>query len=212
MSRDDDRELADFASRLRSAREASGLTQQAACEAMGVSPTQMSNWERGKSSPHLEDLARVARFLGVSAHWMLFGEGPRTADLLPLAEVSSPEASPQALAAALERMPSDELFRIAEAKRTQELAAWNEPIQRSLDALREALSANPPLHIRDEINRSIERLRRDLRGEREGEEAKRAVRYHSGPVQREGYVEERSVDYERKDDDDEDRPAQRKKG
>lgn len=213
MSTDADRELVDFAARLRSAREDAGLTQLAACEAMGVTTTQLSNWERGKSAPHLDDLAKVAKFLGVSAHWLIFGEGPRGDDLLALAAVSTEEAPAEALAAALRRMSADELQRLADAKRADELAAWDDPIRRGIAALEEALGANPPLPLRDEINRSIERMRRDLQRGSDGvPDAGASVRYHSGPQRRHGYVEEREVEYRRPDDPDEDRPGRKRGG
>ena len=61
--------------RLASLRQASGLTQAAFAERIGVSPVTVCRWERGRSSLGQAVAKRVAKKLRVSAAWLLFGEG-----------------------------------------------------------------------------------------------------------------------------------------
>jgi transcriptional regulator with XRE-family HTH domain len=52
-------------SRIRKAREARGLTQGKLAEAINQAQTTISSWERGRTEPTREDVARVASIIGV---------------------------------------------------------------------------------------------------------------------------------------------------
>lgn len=54
-----------FGATLRGARERAGLTQAAAATAVGTSQPTLSDWERGRRSPSLDQLARLAHAYGV---------------------------------------------------------------------------------------------------------------------------------------------------
>jgi transcriptional regulator with XRE-family HTH domain len=43
---------------------------------MGVLPTHLNRWERGKVAPGWEYLARIAKHCNVTLDWLLTGEGP----------------------------------------------------------------------------------------------------------------------------------------
>lgn len=68
-----------FAARLREARLAarsgSGMSQQEIAVALGLSQASISDYERGRRRPNLATLQTLARMLGVSADWLLAGEG-----------------------------------------------------------------------------------------------------------------------------------------
>lgn len=55
-----------FGERLRAAREARGLTQQALGFDVGVTDATISKWEKGRSEPTLAQLAMLAELLGVT--------------------------------------------------------------------------------------------------------------------------------------------------
>ena len=50
---------------LRTLREAKGLTQAQLANAVGVAPSSVYNWERGKFEPRASQLRELARVLGV---------------------------------------------------------------------------------------------------------------------------------------------------
>ncbi len=66
--------------RIRIARDARGLTQEAVGAAMGVSRISALNWEskRKKATPESHRLPRLAELLGVRIDWLLTGSGPMT--------------------------------------------------------------------------------------------------------------------------------------
>jgi transcriptional regulator with XRE-family HTH domain len=53
------------------------LTQGELGNAIGVDKSHVSNWEKGKSMPALENLIALARFLGVSIDYLLLDNVPR---------------------------------------------------------------------------------------------------------------------------------------
>lgn len=72
---------ADFRSRLRSAREAAGLTLADLAERTGYkTKVSISNLELGKQSATLEQVENLARALGVRVCWLAYGEGPQRED------------------------------------------------------------------------------------------------------------------------------------
>lgn len=67
MSRHATRQVADsFGSRLRSARLAAALTQEAVARAVGCNLRQVQRWEDGSSEPRGSQIAALALALGVS--------------------------------------------------------------------------------------------------------------------------------------------------
>lgn len=65
--------------RLRLARSALGVALQDVADACKVTRQAVSLWETGKSMPPTDKLARAAKFLRVSPHWLLTGEPPELA-------------------------------------------------------------------------------------------------------------------------------------
>ncbi len=70
--------------RLKQARRAAGLKQTALAQRCGVGQSHISGMERGVRAPSIEILDTLAHTLGVSAHWLLGGEGD---DTLALTEI-----------------------------------------------------------------------------------------------------------------------------
>jgi phage repressor protein C with HTH and peptisase S24 domain len=66
----------DIAQRLKAAREAAGKTQRQVAEIASVEQSTYAHWEGGiKARPSPEKVDIIARALGVSAEWILFGRG-----------------------------------------------------------------------------------------------------------------------------------------
>ncbi len=67
-----------IAGRIKLARKMAGLATQAQLLALipGWKPSRLGNYEAGISSPAAEDIRRVATATGVSACWLMFGDGP----------------------------------------------------------------------------------------------------------------------------------------
>jgi transcriptional regulator with XRE-family HTH domain len=61
--------------RIKDARAASGLSQGRLAEAIATAQTTISSWERGRTEPTREDVARVAQALGVTLAALELGEG-----------------------------------------------------------------------------------------------------------------------------------------
>jgi transcriptional regulator with XRE-family HTH domain len=57
--------------RLAMARKSTGLNQQDLADAVGLSKSVISNWERGLNSPPADDLGRIAQVLRCSAEWLV---------------------------------------------------------------------------------------------------------------------------------------------
>lgn len=93
--------------RIRLARTAKGLTQEALGEAMGVSRVSALGWEskRKKALPESHRLPLLADTLGVRMEWLMNGKGPMT---------NEPEIAP----IAGEALDRDLLFRVVVALET----------------------------------------------------------------------------------------------
>ena len=84
----------DLGDRLRAARTARGLSLRALAEKLGVSPSLISQVERGRARPSVNTLYAMARALDVSLDELLFvdarpsplGDAPRTAPTAPAAD------------------------------------------------------------------------------------------------------------------------------
>jgi transcriptional regulator with XRE-family HTH domain len=76
-ARPDDEALAEeFGRRLRAARTAAAMTQEALAERAGVHPTYISNMERGYSAPTLGTLVRLAAALQLDPAELVRGLAP----------------------------------------------------------------------------------------------------------------------------------------
>ena len=60
--------------RIRKARKAAGLTQEALAERVGVKQPQVPRWEKNLTIPSLEHLKSVAEVLDASVAWLLYGD------------------------------------------------------------------------------------------------------------------------------------------
>ena len=65
-----------FGPRLVEARQRAGLTAARLAPALNVTPHTVWLWERGKRSPHLSQLVRLAESLGVTVDWLLGRDPP----------------------------------------------------------------------------------------------------------------------------------------
>lgn len=57
--------------RLRECRERAGLSQKYVALTFGVAPPSVANWERGKTNPTYENMARLSDLYGVSVDYLL---------------------------------------------------------------------------------------------------------------------------------------------
>lgn len=81
----------DLATRIRTARRKSGLSQKAIAEQLGVSRGAVANWEdTGNGRPSRTNLGRIAIITGVAIDWLARGHGPMQAMPLPLVDQASP--------------------------------------------------------------------------------------------------------------------------
>ena len=65
-----------FVRRLRVARAAAFLTQSDVANYLGINSSTVSNWECGKCSPGVENLAELATLYQVTSDWLLKGSPP----------------------------------------------------------------------------------------------------------------------------------------
>lgn len=75
-----------FRERLRSARQARGLTQQRTADGLGMTKVGYQNYEYGRTSPAFNMLPRLAHFFNVSSDYLLgLSDEPRLPDKETLA-------------------------------------------------------------------------------------------------------------------------------
>ena len=86
-----------FGKRLRTAREAHGITQEALGFEVGVTSATISKWETGRSEPTLEQIALLTGLLGRSADYFLL-------PALNVDEASQPQDARRALNVDEERL------------------------------------------------------------------------------------------------------------
>jgi transcriptional regulator with XRE-family HTH domain len=67
-----------LASRLRTARESAGFSQEDVEEALGISDSVLSNYERGVRMPGLLRAVALAALYGVTLEWLVWDEEDRT--------------------------------------------------------------------------------------------------------------------------------------
>lgn len=73
------------------ARKAWGLSRSKLSEISGVSDTAIGNYETGLSVPRIDLLAKLAKTLGVSINWLVYGNHPPKADRALMAKLISYE-------------------------------------------------------------------------------------------------------------------------
>ncbi|WP_454813817.1 XRE family transcriptional regulator [Labrys neptuniae] len=66
-------DLQTIGERLRWARENAGMTQQVAADALGISKSAVSQWERNQTEPSTENLREAAKIYQVLLHWLMEG-------------------------------------------------------------------------------------------------------------------------------------------
>lgn len=79
-----------FHERIRLAREQAGLTQDALGDAVGVTGSAVSQWEKGIVTPDTKRIAAIARKTGTRAEWLTYESGPMVTSL----DAPQPPASP----------------------------------------------------------------------------------------------------------------------
>ncbi|MBK1723307.1 helix-turn-helix domain-containing protein [Thiocystis violacea] len=130
--------------RIKLARKMAGLPTQASLLARipGWKPSRLGNYEAGISTPSADDMLLIAEAAGVSACWLMFGQGPIRPQERDLQAVRH-----QNLAHALDGVDADQ----------ERLADTVKHLRLSRKRLREHLD-NPFLPISDELARRVERL------------------------------------------------------
>lgn len=61
--------------RLKALREAKGLTQEMMADATGFSGQQIGAWEKGKHTPNVENIGKLAKALGVPGSFFIVDDG-----------------------------------------------------------------------------------------------------------------------------------------
>lgn len=64
----------DISGRITQAREAAGISKSELARKLGVTPQSVYDWEQGNTAPRGKRLNELADALGVSVHWLAFGE------------------------------------------------------------------------------------------------------------------------------------------
>lgn len=77
--------MSDIGSRIKLAREAAALSQEALARAAGISLSTVSKYEQRQHGPSGTTAAALARVLGVSTDWLLtgVGRGPHSPTIAP---------------------------------------------------------------------------------------------------------------------------------
>lgn len=71
----------DLASRIRTARTARGLTQQAVADHLKINRVNITQWEKGTTRPDLDRVPDLSTLLGTTTEWLLHGRGDGPAAL-----------------------------------------------------------------------------------------------------------------------------------
>ena len=90
MTKEDKQELQTAnGKRIKSCREASGMTQENLASEMGISPHHLSNIERGQHLIKLVNLIKAASIFDVSLDYLVFGEDSKPVDAYDIQSGSS---------------------------------------------------------------------------------------------------------------------------
>lgn len=125
-----------FGQKIRSARQAAGLSQQQAAEIFGVSSPMVSMYENDHSKPGLERLEKFAAEAGKSFAWFFLAEDEEIVSegLLPAEPTVTPEEALEVLRAALFSQKHDGAE--PAASQLAELRAENAALKKELEKLR----------------------------------------------------------------------------
>ena len=66
-----------FAERLVETRESLGMTQRELAMKLGITPTRLNYWEKGKREPDMLYIKALAEALGVTADWLICAENAK---------------------------------------------------------------------------------------------------------------------------------------
>ncbi len=85
-----------FAERLKEARKAANLSQQALADKIGRTKSTISRWESGERNPKMFEMVELENILGIQARDLMFGEQEITDTILPkISQVSSELTKPR---------------------------------------------------------------------------------------------------------------------
>lgn len=85
-----------FAERLKEARKAANLSQQALADKIGRTKSTISRWESGERNPKMFEMVELENILGIKARDLMFGEQEITDTILPkISQVSSELTKPR---------------------------------------------------------------------------------------------------------------------
>jgi transcriptional regulator with XRE-family HTH domain len=92
--------------RVKARREELGLTQLQLAQALGVTPQHISVIEKGKRSPSLESLAKLAQELGVTTDFLITGKESVVSNVISIikADVRLPLDTKRALITIIEQL------------------------------------------------------------------------------------------------------------
>jgi transcriptional regulator with XRE-family HTH domain len=79
MTRQNKDALKQFGQRFKEAQQASGMTQRAFCDAVGISVVTFNSYANGNSNPSLTNLQNIATVAGVDVGWLITGQGEMNA-------------------------------------------------------------------------------------------------------------------------------------
>lgn len=126
--------------RLRAARERNGLTQADVAAALGKTATAVSYWESGQRSPSIDDLAQLARLLGVPVTALLPSQPPKV-----LARAHAAEVAVGELSEVVDRLV--DRYEGAPPLKSRPLMAATNPVELADLARLQGRQARPPIDV-----------------------------------------------------------------
>lgn len=64
--------------------EERGISVRKMCADLGISPSSITDWKKGRSVPKLDKMQRIADYFGVSLHYLMTGEAEADLDEDPV--------------------------------------------------------------------------------------------------------------------------------
>lgn len=141
-------EYAEIGGRLRTARTARGLSLRALAEQLGVSPSLISQVERGLAKPSVNTLYAMARVLDISLDELLFVDARPQAgsSTIPLDKLRTPRANPFAPIAPVQTAADRKSIRLASGVVWERLTSESIPNVDFLYVTYEVGGASSPEH------------------------------------------------------------------
>ena len=141
-------EYAEIGDRLRTARTARGLSLRSLAEQLGVSPSLISQVERGLAKPSVNTLYAMARVLDISLDELLFVDARPAAgaSTIPLDRLRTPRANPFAPAAPVQTAVDRKSIRLASGVVWERLTSESIPNVDFLYVTYEVGGASSPEH------------------------------------------------------------------